>query len=71
MPDTSDPKPKRSESHEPNLKAVDVTYEEYQQLADAYLEELQLKLEKMQENSEGIEVDYSVRQTSNSLIVGN
>ncbi|KAF2093243.1 Frataxin [Rhizodiscina lignyota] len=59
MPDTSDPQPKESEPHEQDVQPADITYEEFHSLADAYLEELLQRVEKMQEGNEGIDVEYS------------
>lgn len=60
MPDTSDPKPKESEPHEQPTQAAELTNDEFHKLADAYLEELLQRVEKMQESEEGMDVEYSV-----------
>jgi frataxin len=62
MPDTSDPKPPESEPQDHVTQPTDISYEEYHRLADLYLEELLQKVEKMQEGSEGVDVEYSVCQ---------
>jgi frataxin len=60
MPDSENPPPKESQPTEQITAATDVPYEEYHQRADEYLEQLQNKLEEMQEGRSDIEVEYSV-----------
>lgn len=61
MPDTNDPQPPAVEAHAEPTQATDISYEDFHKLADSFIEELQQKLEKMQENNEGVDVEYSVR----------
>ncbi|KAF2839634.1 Frataxin [Patellaria atrata CBS 101060] len=58
MPDAQDPGPKESESPEQKAPAQ-ISSEQYHEIADQYLEELNSKLEAMQESREDMEVEYS------------
>ncbi|KAF2808913.1 Frataxin [Mytilinidion resinicola] len=60
MPDSADPAPPEREAHESLAKEpTDITYEEYHQHADAYLEELVNRLEQEQEKRQDLEVEYA------------
>lgn len=61
-PETENPQPKERES-ESNVTAsgpADITIEHFHELADAYLEALIEKLEELQEETEEVDVEYSV-----------
>lgn len=64
MPDAEDPKPPEPEPQEEATKATDISYEEFNEYADQFFEELQGRLEDMQEAENGLEVEYAVRLTS-------
>jgi len=60
MPDSADPAPPEPEAHEEVAKEpTDISYEEYHQHADAYLQDLVDRLEQEQEKRQDLEVDYS------------
>lgn len=67
MPDTDSPTPKESEPHDQPKQATTISEDEFHKLADAYLEEVLARVEKMQEAEEGIDIEYSVGHT---LLVG-
>lgn len=60
MPDAENPKPKESEEIEDPKAPTQVSIEEYNQLADAYLDELVTKLEGEAEKNPKLDVEYSV-----------
>jgi frataxin len=68
MPDAENPQPKDSEPNEEATAAANISYEEYHQLADYYLEELVAKLEEMQETRSDLEVEYAVRRTFSGFL---
>ncbi|KAJ9649432.1 Mitochondrial matrix iron chaperone [Coniosporium apollinis] len=59
MPDAEDPKPPEPEPQEEATKATDISYEEFNEYADQFFEELQGRLEDMQEAENGLEVEYA------------
>ena len=61
-PETDDPQPKVAESNDTaSAKApADLTPERFHELSDVYLNALVEKLEQLQEESEQIDVEYSV-----------
>lgn len=60
-PESGDPPPKESEgSRSSRLVAADITDDEYHDLADAYLDKVLLRLEELQDEKDGIDVEYSV-----------
>jgi len=60
MPDSSDPAPPEREAHDSAAKEpTDISYEEYHQHADVYLQELVDRLEQEQEKRQDLEVEYS------------
>lgn len=61
MPDAENPKPRESEGVEDPKVATELSTEEYNQLADAYLEELVNKLEGEAEKNPALDVEYSVK----------
>ena len=64
MPDAENPKPMESEDIEDPKAPTELSTEEYNQLADAYLEELVTKLEGEAEKNPAVDVEYSVKMTS-------
>ena len=61
MPDAENPKPRESEDIDDPKVATEISTEEYNQLADAYLEELVSKLEGEAEKDPSLDVEYSVK----------
>lgn len=62
-PESSDPKPPNTESHEGGQEAADISDAEYHEIADQYMNTLVLALEELadgEKGSEGVEVEYSV-----------
>jgi frataxin len=59
MPESSDPPPKQSEASETPSSPTHISTSEYNKLADAYLEELQSRLERELEERQDIEVDFA------------
>jgi hypothetical protein len=64
MPDAENPKPRESEDIEDPKAPTELSTEEYNQLADAYLEELVTKLEGEAEKNPAVDVEYSVHMAS-------
>lgn len=61
MPDAENPPPKESEDQEQPTAPTEITTEEFHERADHYLNELVERLEEAQEKDPQIEVEYSVR----------
>lgn len=64
LPDAETPPPRQSEPADSHVTAnlrvpTELTPEQYHELADEYLEALQVKLEEKSDAAEGIEVEYS------------
>jgi len=59
MPDSADPPPKESEANEHAATPTSISYEEYHQRADEYLDLLVSRLEKQQESRQDLEVEYA------------
>jgi hypothetical protein len=60
MPDAENPAPKESESHDQPSAPAELTMAEFNERADAYLNNLVERLEEAQEKDPQIEVEYSV-----------
>lgn len=67
-PESADPAPKESEpeAYEPTSSSApaDISTEDYHELSDAYLNAVIEKLEQLQEESEEVDVEYSVSTSS-------
>ena len=59
-PETDNPQPKESESHVTASGPADITIEQFHEVADDYLNALIEKLEELQEETEEVDVEYSV-----------
>jgi frataxin len=61
MPDTEDPKPPApKETEAPPAQPTELSDEEYQHVAEEYMERIHEKAEQIQETREDVEVEYSV-----------
>ena len=60
MPDTEDPVPKETESHQEHLEPTPLEDDEFHEHADRYLEEVVSKVEEVGESREDVDVEYSV-----------
>ena len=61
FPDSSDPAPPVNEDSETaQLRAAEVTAEQYHELADTYLENILRELETLQEQRQDADVEFSV-----------
>lgn len=60
MPDTEEPV-KETEPTETNYAPVELSDDEYHQLADVYMEDILSKFEALQDEKEGLDIEYSVR----------
>ncbi|KAF2460256.1 hypothetical protein BDY21DRAFT_280795 [Lineolata rhizophorae] len=59
-PEDADKEGNTTPAGEPKaVQPAEISYEEYHELADGFLEELQGKLEEVQERSEGLEVEFA------------
>ncbi|KAH8708586.1 hypothetical protein GQ44DRAFT_714993 [Phaeosphaeriaceae sp. PMI808] len=68
MPDSENPPPKQSESHDQPTAPTEISTSEFHERADAYLNELVERLEEAQEKDAQIEVESAaVWQASSSL----
>ena len=64
MPDTSTPAPREAEAEETASQRTEISMDEYNALADGFLEELQARLEQRQEaKGDLVDVEYSVSLT--------
>jgi frataxin len=59
-PETENPQPKEAEAHGTVAGPADITIEKYNEIADEYLNALIEKLEELQEETEEVDVEYSV-----------
>ncbi|KAF1829991.1 Frataxin [Decorospora gaudefroyi] len=59
LPDTKDPKPRETESHDVPGKPAELSIDDFHERADRYLAEVLQRLEEAQEKDPGIEVDFS------------
>jgi frataxin len=66
-PETENPQPKAPESHSAPAGPADITIQQYDEIADQYLNALIEKLEALQEETEEVDVEYSVCASSYSL----
>lgn len=66
MPDAEHPPPKET-PEDPIPKApTEITYDEYNSLADEYLEQLVSRIEGLQESRNDIDVEFAVRTSTAS-----
>ena len=64
MPDQENPEPPKGEPEEaPPMQPTALEDEEYQVVADAWMDAINEKAEAMQEAREDVEVEYSVRSS--------
>jgi frataxin len=63
-PETDNPQPKESESHVTASGPAEITIEQFHEVADEYLNALIEKLEQLQEETEEVDVEYSVCASS-------
>lgn len=59
-PESEDPQPKEAEGHDNVAKPAELTAEQYHELADAYMDTLVERMEQLQEESDQVDVEYSV-----------
>jgi frataxin len=59
-PETENPQPKEPESHVTATGPAEITIEQFHEVADEYLNALIEKLEELQEETEEVDVEYSV-----------
>ena len=62
-PDAEDPSPKEL-PREPATQPTDITDDVYHDLSDRYLEGVVAKLEEMQESTQDLDVEFSVRAST-------
>lgn len=71
MPDQEEPKPPQNQPDEaPPMQATPLEDEEYQTIADEWMDAINEQAEAMQEAREEVEVEYSVRSSSCCLDLG-
>lgn len=63
-PESDNPKPTRPEGHTAALMPTEVTVEEYHTISDKTMDEIVAKLEQLQEDREDVDVEFSVRGSS-------
>lgn len=61
MPDTDNPQVKETPKSEVKTSVAELTDAEYHELADAYLETVVTKLEEIQDEKDGVDVEFAVR----------
>jgi frataxin len=60
-PESSDPQPKKPESHGPPVTTpTEISIEEYHQVSDDYIDAIVHRLEQLQEAKEDVDVEFSV-----------
>lgn len=59
-PDSEDPKPSSPEPTSTSVEPMELTNEQYHEVADLYIDNLVAKLEQIQEEREDVDVEYSV-----------
>ena len=62
-PDSADPEPNLHDGAKHVAEPADITEGKFHEVADQYIDGLVEKLEKLQEDREDVEVEYSVRST--------
>jgi len=70
MPDTENPVPRDTQDHETSVRPAEQTEEEFHERADRFFNDLTEKLEQMQEQDSGLEVEYSAGVLNIELGVG-
>ena len=59
-PESEDPAPKEPESHIKAAQPAELTEQEYHELANMYIDSLVQRMEQLQEESDEVDVEYSV-----------
>lgn len=59
-PESEDPHPKEPESHTTGAQPAVLTSEQYNELADAYMDSMVERMEQLQEERDDVDVEYSV-----------
>jgi len=67
-PESEDPQPKAPESSNNAAQPAELTNEEYNELADAYMDAMVERMEQLQEESDEVDVEYSVSSPPSSLV---
>jgi frataxin len=67
-PETENPQPKEAEANSTASAPANLSAEQYAELSDTYMDALVEKLEQLQEENEGIDVEYSVCSFTSFLI---
>ena len=60
MPETDNPSKDESEKIDTSWAVVDVSEDEYHQLADTYLNNVQAKFEELQDKRDDLDIEYAV-----------
>ncbi len=68
IPDTADPSPRNSAPNEHVTQATEISAQEYNELADQYLDRLASRLEEMQDQKGDVDVEYSVCPSAFNLL---